>query len=471
LKVLYVNPRNSLNTVFLPEVVRDFTMGRKKAIFAPLNLAICAAVTPQGCDIEIMDECVRPVDFEVKADVVGITAMTCTAPRAYWIADEFRKRGAKVVMGGIHPSALPEEAAQHADSVCVGEAEATLPRFFADLKNGGPKKIYRADDVGNVPIAAPRHDLISKPDYLIANPVQISRGCPHGCTFCTTNAIFGRRYRTRPAAEIVEEMKSTGGRFFIFADDNIIGDIEWAKEFFSALIPLGIQWAGQSTILIAHNDGLLSLASRSGCRGLILGLETVSEESLQEGNKPYAHVKDYLRAIRKIQSQRIELWGSFLFGFDSDTPRSCAEAVMFAEKARLMMSCYPILTPYPGTPLYERLKAEGRLLTEDWSKYNGATVVFEPKRMSVETLRQLQLAAFGRFFSVPSIIKRLGLFPFKKYSWIANSSICFAMHAYYWRKRRHIPNLTELANAEGGFRVRGSGFRNGRHQLSVTSHQ
>ena len=444
-RVLFVNPRNAFNTLFLPEVVRDFTMGRRKAIFTPLNLCICAAVTPKDCQVEIMDECVRPLDFEVKADVVGITAMTCTAPRAYWIADEFRKRGAKVVLGGIHPSALPEEAARHADSVCVGEAEATLPRFFQDLKNGGPKEIYRADEAGNVPIATPRRDLIAKEDYLVANPIQISRGCPHGCTFCTTYAIFGRRHRTRPVPEIIEEMRSTGGRLFIFSDDNVIGNVEWAKEFFNALIPLNIQWAGQSTILIARNDELMRLAKRSGCRGLILGLESTSEESLMEGNKRYAHAKDYLRAIRKIQSHDIGIWGSFLFGFDNDTPQSCARSVIFAEKARLVMSSYPILTPYPGTSLYERLKAEGRLLTEDWSKYNGATVVFEPKRMSAETLRNLQMAAFGRFFSIPSIIKRLGFLPFKKYSWITNSAICFTMHAYYWRKRRQIPDLAELA--------------------------
>ncbi|NOZ19512.1 MAG: B12-binding domain-containing radical SAM protein [Planctomycetes bacterium] len=445
MKTLYINPRSSLNTIVLPEVMRDVTLGRRKAIFAPLNLCICAAVTPKNYDIEIVDECVRPVDFEAKADVVGITSMTCTARRAYWIADEFRKRGAKVVMGGIHPSALPDEAALHADSVCVGEAEATLPRFFRDLESNGLQKIYRADDAGNVPIATPRRDVISKEEYLVANPVQISRGCPHRCRFCTTYAIFGRRYRTRPIEDIVAEMKSTGGRFFIFADDNLIGDAPWAKEFFRALIPLGIQWAGQSTILMAKDDELLHLAKRSGCRGLILGLESTSQDALDEGSKRYAKAKDYLRAIRKFQSHAIGIWGSFLFGFDSDTPKTCAESVLFAERAKLVMSCYPILTPYPGTPLYAQFKSEGRLLTEDWSKYNGSTVVFEPKQMSAETLRQLQLAAFGRFFSPLSILRRLGFLPFKKYSWIANSASCLGLRAYFWRKGRRIPTLANVS--------------------------
>jgi len=444
MKVLYINPRNSLNTVVLPSVVRDFTLGRRKALFIPLGLAICAALTPRRFDVEIVDECVRPIDFEAEADVVGITAMTCTAPRAYEIACRFAARGAKVVLGGIHPSALPEEAARHADCVCVGEAEATLPRFFEDLERGSLKKIYRADEVGSLPIAAPRRDLLSPRDYLIYNAVQTSRGCPYACSFCTTYAIFGRRYRSRPVGEVVEEIKRTGGKFFIFSDDNIVGDFDWAKEFFSALIPLKIQWAAQATVLIARDEGLLSLAARSGCRGLILGLESVSEEALVEANKRYVHSRDYLRLIRRIQSHRISIWGSFLFGFDSDTPRSCAQAVLFAEKAKLSLSCYPILTPFPGTALFDRLEKEGRLLSRDWQKYNGASVVFEPKHMSAETLRRLQLAAFGRFYSFGSMFRRLGILPFKKYSWLANGGVWLGMHGYFWKRGRRIPRLAEF---------------------------
>ena len=444
MKVTYVNPQSDLNTITLPGVVKNLTWNRK-AIFTPLNLCICAAVTPPDWEVRIVDECVEKINFNEKPDVVGISAMTCTAPRAYAIADEFRKKGVTVVMGGIHPSALPEEALGHSDCVCIGEAEGTLPRFFEDYMSRDVKKIYRASDLAEpAGIAAPRRELIDKKNYLISNAIQTTRGCPHSCTFCTTYSIFGKRHRQRPVEDIVHEMKSTGGRFFIFADDNVVGNFRWAKELFKALIPLKINWGGQCTILMGKDAELLRLASQSGCKGVILGLETTSQESLSEGHKDYIRTDEYLKLIRRFQKHGISIWGSFLFGFDSDTRQTCLDTINFARRAKLSMSCYPILTPYPGTPLYDMLKSEGRLLTEDWAKYNGATVTFKPKRMQVEELRLAQMAAFGEFFSPRSMFTRLGILPFKKYSWLSNIAIAYALRIYYRRRRRRLPKAQDL---------------------------
>jgi len=448
MKVIYVNPQSDLNTITLPDVVKTLTWNRK-AIFIPLNLCICAAVTPADWQVKIVDECVEKIDFNEKGDVVGISAMTCTAPRAYAIADEFRKRAVTVVMGGIHPSALPEEALKHSDSVCVGEAEGTLPRFFADYVRGNVKRIYRASDLAEpAEIAAPRRDLVDKKNYLINNAIQTTRGCPHSCTFCTTYSIFGKRHRQRPVDDIIREMQSTGGRFFIFADDNVVGNFRWAKELFKALIPLKINWGGQCTILMGKDEQMLKLAARSGCKGVILGLETTSQESLSEGHKDYIRTDEYLKLIRRFQKHGISIWGSFLFGFDSDTRRTCLDTINFARRAKLSMSCYPILTPYPGTPIYDMLKSERRLLTEDWGKFNGSTVTFKPKKMEVEELRLAQMAAFGEFFSPRSMFTRLGILPFKKYAWLSNIAIAFALRMYYHRHKRRLPRAQDLRTFE-----------------------
>jgi radical SAM superfamily enzyme YgiQ (UPF0313 family) len=448
MKVRYIAPRNPLNTIFMPDVLKRLTF-RRKALFIPLNLCVCAALTPREHEVDIVDECVEEVNFDEPVDLVGITSITSTAPRAYEIADEYRRRGVKVVLGGTHPSALPDEAASHADAVVVGEAEATLPALFDDFKAGRLKPLYRAEEIDeNSPIATPRRDLIPKKNYLVYNAVQTSRGCPHRCTFCTTYALYGKRYRTRPVEDVVSEIRSIGGKTYIFADDNALGNRKWAKELLRALVPLHIHWAGQATVLVADDDELLALLRRSGCRGLVLGLESTSQQSLLAANKNFADVADYLPRVRKLQSYGIQLWGSFLFGFDSDTVRTCMDSVRFACKAELAMSCYPVLTPYPGTSVYEELEREGRLLTKDWSKYNGANVVFQPKNMTAEELHLCQIAAFGDFYSLGAISRRLGFFPFKKWSWIANLAIWQAIRYYYRKRKKHLPTGKELLKAE-----------------------
>ena len=443
-KLRLINPRSGLSTITMPEIIRKMTFSRR-SLFMPLNLAICAAVVPDGWDVEIVDENVLDAPHSPAADVdaVGIGAMTPQAGRAYALADAYAALGVPVILGGIHASALPDEALGHATVVCRGDAEATLPHALNDLAAGRAKDIYDWRDQPDTPIATPRKDLLDPRDYLVFNPIQTTRGCPHGCTFCTTPAIFGRRFRQREIADIVEEIRQARDRFhsrvFIFSDDDVAGDHAWAMDLFEAIRPLGIRWASQCDILIATNDRLLAAMRDSGCIGLILGLESPKAGTLAEAGKRYADADAYLCQIRKVQSYGISIWGSFIFGFDGDDWRDCMNAVRFAQRAGLCMSCYPILTPYPGTQVYAQYAAEGRLLTRDWDQYNGATVVYRPRRMTIDELRHAQMAAFHEFYRPSSSFRRLRIWPLKRNSWLANLAIYRGLTYYYAKRGRPLP--------------------------------
>jgi len=454
-----INPRSPLSTITMPEIIRKMTFSRR-ALFQPLNLTICASVVPANWDVEIVDENVTEhlhVPDADGIDAVGIGAMTTQARRAYDLADGYLALGVPVILGGIHPSVLPDEAAGHATIVCKGDAEGTLPRALNDLAAGRARSIYDWRDDPDAPIATPRKDLLNPKDYLVFNPIQTARGCPHGCTFCTTPAVFGRRFRRRAIDDIVEEIRLAKERFntrvFIFSDDDVAGNHKWAMELFDAIRPLEVKWASQCDILIAENDKLLRTMRASGCLGLILGLESPKAGTLRHAGKTYVDADRYVRYIRKIQSHRISVWGSFIFGFDSDDWRDCMNAVRFAQKARLCMSCYPILTPYPGTEIYRRYDAEGRLLTKDWDKYNGATVVFRPKRMTVDQLRHAQMAGFHEFYRPSSALARLRIFPLKRNSWLANLAIYRGLKYYYSRKARPLPWFRDFSSADAELRI------------------
>ena len=445
-----INPRSPLTTIAMPDLIARMTFSRR-VLFMPLNLAICAAVVPDGWDVEIIDENVSDnphLPSSEGIDAVGIGAMTTQATRAYALADEYRKLGVPVIMGGIHPSAMPDEALNHASIVCRGDAESTLPHALNDLAEGTTRSIYDWSDSDPAPIATPRKDLLNPADYLVFNPIQTTRGCPHNCRFCTTPSIFGRKFRQRDIGDIVAEIRQArdefNSRVFIFSDDNVAGNQKWAMELFEAITPLGIKWASQCDILIARNDKLLKAMRNSGCLGVILGLESPSASTLQQAGKRFASAERYMRDIRRIQARRISIWGSFIFGFDSDSWRECMTAVRFARNAKLCMSCYPILTPYPGTEIFDQYRDEGRLLTTDWECYNGATVVFQPKRMSVEELRHAQMAAFNEFYSIPSAFARLGILPLKTNSWMANIAINMGLQYYYSRKGRPKPYFRDF---------------------------
>jgi radical SAM superfamily enzyme YgiQ (UPF0313 family) len=291
-KLRLINPLNPLNGLVQSDMARRLTFGRK-AVFMPLGLMVAAGMVPRSWQVEIVDECVQGVPVAKDVDLVGITAMTCQAPRAYEIADAYRQVGVPVILGGIHPWSLPQEALQHATAVAAGEAEGTLPRMLEDFAAGRLAGTYRTE--GEVEIAAPRRDLLNPRDYLVNNAVQISRGCPMHCKFCTTAAMYGGRHSPRPIEAILQEISELGAKRVIFADDNMFGDFRWAKKFLKELAKLHVQWAGQAPLSIARDREMLALLKPSGCAGVILGLESPNPASLYEGNKTICPAEEYLR--------------------------------------------------------------------------------------------------------------------------------------------------------------------------------
>ena len=448
-RIRFVNPRSALSTITIPKVIEAMTFSRK-ALFMPLNLAICASLVPRDWSVEIVDECAadRPHEPKADCDLVGIGMMTTQAPRAYELADAYRRIGVKVILGGIHASALPEEAGGHADVVAVGEAESTLPHILSDYQTGQMKRLYHWRDYPTAEIGTPRKDVLNPKDYLVFNPIQTTRGCPHGCSFCTTPAIFGRKFRQRKIDDIIEEIRQAkelfGSNFYIFSDDNFAGNREWAYELCRKLIPLKIKWASQCEILISESDKLLGAMKASGCIGLILGLESISPATLEDAGKRFVRAETYTWRIRKIASYGISLWGAFIFGFDHDDWKTCRDTCRFAQRSDLAMACFPILTPYPGTEIFRRYQSQGRILTTDWTKYNGAGVVFQPERFSVQELRHAQVSAFCEFYHPRSAFRRLKMLPFKKRAWMANLASYFGLWFYLNHKNRQLPNFSDF---------------------------
>ncbi|MGE5578024.1 MAG: B12-binding domain-containing radical SAM protein [Syntrophothermus sp.] len=397
------------------DVVHEPGGKRRRSLFPPLNLGMLAALTPPDWEVEVVDESVQPVDLDAPVDLVAITAITSVAPKAYQLADAFRARGARVVLGGIHASALPWEAAKHADAVVVGEAELSWPKVLADFKEGRLAKLYECPDrppLEGLPV--PRRDLFDRRSYLTVNLIQTTRGCPHSCSFCSVTRFFGRSYRTRPIPEILKEVESLEGETVLFVDDNIVGKPAYAKELFRALTPYRLKWIGQSSLTIARDEELLRLAARSGCIGLFIGFESLAPHNLQEIGKNHVNnAERFKEFIEKIHSYGIGIEGAFIFGFDQDDRSVFERTVEFARKVKLAAAQFGILTPFPGTPLYEKLERAGRIIERDWSKYTISHVVFEPLQMTREALQNGFNWAYHEFYSYRSILERLFL-GFKK---------------------------------------------------------
>lgn len=379
-----------------------------KVLAPPMCLPVLASLTPPGVKIHLVDENVETVNLAEPADLVAISCMTASAPRGYEIADHFRARGVPVVMGGMHPSALPQETAEHADAVVIGEAENQWPRVFADFAAGRPQQFYRTaqrPELKDLPI--PRRDLLCTHRYLSVNLVQTARGCPHACNFCSVSPMFGRRYRFRPIPEVIEEIRSLGSRLVGFPDDNIVASPTRAKELFEALLPLDLRWVGQGDLSMAKDQELLKLMARSGCMAMFVGLESISPDSLAAANKRPNIGLDYQRAVAAIHRQGIDIIGSFIFGLDPDQPGVFRQTVDFAERVKLSAAQFSVLTPFPGTPLYDQLKKEGRITSFDWSLYNMRNVVYQPRNMTAAELLQGRRDAYRRLYSLPSILRRM----------------------------------------------------------------
>ncbi len=398
---------------------------RRKSMSPPLGLAMVAALTPRDVEVAVTDENAAEVELDEAVDLVGITVPTFTAPRAYELADAFRARGVKVVLGGIHASTLPEEAAAHADAVVVGEAEGSWPGLVADARAGRLQRLYRcAERPSLVGLPHPRRDLFERGAYFFGNVVQTSRGCPHGCSFCTVTSYFGQRLRCRPVAEVIEEIRTLDlSEVVVFIDDNLIGNPAHARELLRSLTPLGIRWAGQTSLAIGKHDELLALAAESGCIALLLGFETLSQANLAAAQKRVNVVAEYEALVQKVRAHGIALHGFFIFGLDEDDEGVFERTLRFTEQVRLESAMFSWPVPYPGTALCESLEREGRITTRDWSCYE-ASPVYRPRHMSQEALKRGTDWTWREFYSLPSIWRRLGVL--RRYAlplWALNLSL------------------------------------------------
>jgi radical SAM superfamily enzyme YgiQ (UPF0313 family) len=300
----------------------------------PLGIAQVAALTPPGIEVSVTDENVTPLNLEKEVDLVGITTMTMTAPRAYEIADCFRGRGVKVVLGGVHATFFPEEASQHADAVVMGEAEGLWPTVIEDVMANRLREIYQNREPPSlVGLPIPRRDLFAKGGYLFANTVSTTRGCPFSCAYCSVTSFFGRSYRSRPIGEVLAEIDTLeNNRYVFFVDDNIVGNPRYAKELFGALVPLRRKWAAQASITIANDEELLALAAASGCVSVLIGFESVSPASLASVHKRINVPDEYGAAVKRIQSHGIAVHGFFIFGFDEDDEGVFERTVRFCQE-------------------------------------------------------------------------------------------------------------------------------------------
>jgi len=374
----------------------------------PLGITTVAGLTKPGIDIRLLDEQVEAIDFNDGADIVGISMMTAAAPRVYRLAEEFRRRGAKVVLGGPHASAVPEEAAQHCDAVVVGEAEGSWPRLIEDFEKGKLEKIYaNAEKPSLAGLPEPRRDLYKKKAYLIKNTFQTTRGCPYACSFCSVSGVFGEQYRLKPVEDVVRSIEITKARFAGFIDDNICGNKKYSKELFKALIPLHVGWIGQASVNAAEDLELLQLAKKSGCVGLFMGFETLSQGSMGEIGKSQNKIAAFKDNIKRLHDHGIIVLGAFVFGFDSDDVDVFKRTVDFIYDAKLDLAQFTNLTPLPGTQLHKKLAAENRIIDTDWRHYDTESVVFKPAQMTPDQLWNGTGWAWNNFYSRGNILRRM----------------------------------------------------------------
>ncbi len=376
--------------------------------FSILPLTTVAALTPPLHQVWICDENVQPLNLDIDVDVVGITFMTALAPRAYEIADAFRSRGKTVVAGGYHPTFRPDEVAEHFDAVVVGEAEGTWPRVLEDIEAGTLRRIYRRPTpCQSCEMPTPRRDLTGATErfYVTTHAVQTGRGCPHACRYCSIAAFHGSRHRSRPLENVIQELREIP-RDFMFVDDNIIADRDYAAELFRAMIPMRKRWVGQCSIEIASRPELLRLARRSGCVGLFIGVETLSAENLAAVEKGFNDSSAYLSRIAAIRRQGIGVVAGIIVGMDGDDSGSFARMLHFLRKAHIDAVQVNIMTPLPGTPLFEDYSQSGRIIDHDWSHYDFRHAVIRPAGM---TAKQLQAGAdwlYSQFYRLDRILLR-----------------------------------------------------------------
>lgn len=376
----------------------------------PLTIAALQALTPRDVETELFDDRIELIDHETPTDLVAIPVETYTAGRAYAIAARFRARGVPVVLGGYHATLAPDETAEHADAVVVGNAEGVWAAVLADAKAGRLKRRYD----GGVCAAPPPPDkaIFAGKKYLPVGLVETGRGCQHVCEFCAITGFYSHRYHARPVADIAADLELSPHRYHFLVDDNLMADRDHLTRLADRIAPLGKKWAGQGTLAIARDPALLARLKRSGCELILIGFESLEDASLRQMRKPWnAVLGERTELVRRIHDAGIGIYATFVFGYDGDTPATFERTLEFAEEARFFTAAFNHLLPFPGTPLYDRLAAEGRLLHDKWwlaEGYSYGQVAFRPATMSAEELASRCRDARKRF-SAPGNLARRGL--------------------------------------------------------------
>lgn len=407
-----------------------------KAIsYAPLTLTVLAALVPDriNAEIKIVDEGVQNPCLEGDFDVVAISCVTSSANRAYDLCSYWRQKGSYVILGGVHVTLQPEEAAQHADSIFIGPAEQTFPAFWRDYENGSPQKIYRhTAGSRDLSMPLPRRDLLSKA-YMNIPTLIANRGCMNGCTYCTIPRLWGGREFARPVGEVVEEIKTLGPKRMILLDPSLTADEEYAAELFRALQPLKKKWSGLCTLDVVHNPTLFQLMVDSGCEGILTGFESICSESLFSVNKSSNKVDDYRYTVRQFHDAGIPVLGCFVTGFDGDTKESLLETINIIDEIEVDLPRFSILTPFPGTPLFAKHEQQGRILTHDWRFYDTMHVVYQPKNMLPDELTAIFHQMWKNAYTVRRIAKRFGNTRKEKIIQLS-ANLGFKYYAYRLRK-------------------------------------
>lgn len=378
----------------------------------PLPAAYLAALAAPYAEIAFHDDRMEAIPYDEKTDLVAISVETYTAKRAYQIASEYRRRGVPVVMGGFHATLVPEEVSEYAEAVVVGEGEQLFPKLLEDFKAGRMQRMYRNAGRSEIGSVKPDRSIFRGKRYLKIGLVEAARGCHFKCDFCAITAYFNATQSRRPIENVIEEIRAIKDtrKLFFFVDDNIVSHPKWAKEFYRALIPLKIRWVSQATLTLVQDEELMDLMRRSGCQGVLIGFESLNPDNLKAMNKKFNDVKGgFPSVIAKLNRFGLRLYATFIFGYDGDTRECFEETVEFCKRQNIFMVAFNHITPFPGTQLYKRLEAEGRLLYDKWwldDRYQYGQIPFKTS-LPPEFIQRKCVEARKRFYSLGSILKRL----------------------------------------------------------------
>jgi len=403
MKILLIMPRGALYRY-------EKGIFKRPLRYAPLTLTTLAALVPPEleAEVEIVDEGVEPLPSKIVADIVGITAITGTAVRAYLLADHIRQKGIPVVLGGVHATLMPQEAALHADAVVTGFAEESWPQLLRDFARGRMQRRYVQSpslSMENLPFA--RRDLLKGKNYITVNTMQATRGCTNQCDFCVVPVAWGRKMYLRPIRDVIAELERIDSNHVLFVDVSPVEDKQYAKDLYRAMIPLKKRWLSPSTIRMADDPELLDLAAKSGCRGLLIGFESVSQLTLKGMGKGFNYAEKYRTQVKNLHERGIAIQACFVFGFDTDDKSVFERTVDMVNDLDLDLPRFTAYTPFPGTPIHDKLKRENRILETNWSMYDAQHVVFKPKLMSSEELQEGLYWTWRQCYTARSIFKRL----------------------------------------------------------------